>query len=102
MKKNKAIKEQALKELNSLRFDGEIGKSEIEQDGDSLRRSYRNPDFYTDRDGEEDDDWAEMTDEGQALRSAKNHFSEEVLEIYDVDVVDEGEKCWFYVELSLK
>ena len=96
------MREQAKKELSSLKFDGDWMTHEVEEDGRELRRSFRNSDFYTDRDGEEDDDWADFTGEAEVVRLCKRHFSDAVLAAFDLSVYDEGEKSWFVVSLTEK
>jgi hypothetical protein len=100
--KKKDLQDLAHKELSSLSFPGDWMTQEINQEGESLSRSFRNSDFYTDREGEEDDDWANFTGERKVIEIATRHFSQEVLDNYDMLVEDEGEKCWFYVELRKK
>lgn len=96
------MRTQAKKELISLKFPGDWMTNELEEDGRELSRSFRNPDFYTDRDGEEDDDWADFTGEAEVLKHCKRHFSDEVLQAFDLSVHDEGEKSWFVVILREK
>jgi hypothetical protein len=96
------MKEQAKKELSTLKFPGDWMSNELEEDGPELSRSFRNSEFYTDRPGEEDDDWAEFTGEAEVLSRCRRHFSAEVLATYDLSVYDEGEKCWFAVVLREK
>lgn len=96
------MKEQAKKELSRLKFPGDWMSNDLEDEGRELRRSFRNSDFYTSRPGEEDDDWPEFTGEAEVLRLARRHFSQEVLEVYDLSVYDEGEKSWFAVVLTEK
>ncbi len=100
--KKKEIKDLAKKELSRLSFPGDWMTNELEEDGDSLRRSFRNSDYYTSRDGEEDDDWPDFTGQSEALAKATRHFSQEVLDFYNIEVYDEGEKSWFAVELTPK
>lgn len=98
---NKLIKDQAKKELSRLSFPRDWMSNDLEEDGKTLRRSFRNSEYYTSRDGEEDDDYPEFTGESEVLAHAKRHFSAEVLAVYSIHVYDE-EKSWFTVELDEK
>lgn len=96
------MKEQAKKELERLKFPGDWMVQDIEDDGGEIRKSFRNPDFYTSRPGEEDDDWPEFTGEKEVISRCERHFSKEVLEAFELEVYDEGEKSWFAVVLREK
>jgi hypothetical protein len=96
------MREQAKKELSRLKFPGDWDSQALEEDGRELRRSFRNSNFYTARPGEEDDDWAEFTGQREVMDLCQRHFSEAVLQAFDLSVYDEGEKSWFVVVLREK
>lgn len=99
---NDEVKKSAIKELSRLSFPHDWESGDVLEEGLSLFRSFRNSDFYTERPGEEDDDFADFTGEAEALKIVNKYFSQKTLEHYRISVEDEGEKSWFRVTLDPK
>lgn len=96
------IKQKAIDELNKLQLEGDYDRdSSVNVFEECLSRNFKNSDFFTPREGEEDDDHASFTGRDLVLKIANNHFSQVVLDNYSLKAGDQ-EKDWFTIYLKKK
>jgi hypothetical protein len=103
-----AIDEEVVKKVEQIlerltRKIGRDGDDPVTMHGNVITKEYRNWEYFTDRPGEEDDDWADFTSQSSVLKMVKDEFLNAGLEdkIYKITAYPQ-EKKWFTVQIELK